>query len=93
MVRAQAFPFDSWARATSGQFTWVYLNQLIDVDERKRKIHIQCLAKWESDTCEVCGELVYDTTNLPPEIQDEIYRPGDDPNFVPQEVEVDLTEE
>jgi len=36
---------------------------------------------------------VIDTSRLPQEIQDEIYRPGEDPNFIfPTNVEVDLTE-
>jgi len=35
---------------------------------------------------------VIDTTTLPQEIQNEIYRPGEDPDFRLGEVEVDLTE-
>src|ERR1051326_4703964 len=78
MVRTQTLPFESAARATRGQLAWVYLNQILDYDERVRKIHTHCRAKWEADHCEVCGELVVDVSKLDPEIQKEIYRPGED---------------
>jgi hypothetical protein len=85
MVRSQTLPWPDYARATSGQFTWVYLNQLIDYEERVRKIHTHCLAKFNRDTCEVCGEAVIDVTKLPPEIQAKVYRPKDDEQYFVEE--------
>jgi hypothetical protein len=81
MVRAQALPFDSWANATPGQLSWVYLNQLIDYDERRERIHEHCRSKFDRDTCEVCGEPIVVEGRLPDDIQSEIYRPRDDPNY------------
>jgi hypothetical protein len=75
MVRAEALPFGSYALATPGQLTWVYLNQVLDYEERLRKIHTHCLRKFHQDTCEVCGEPVTDVKKLPVDIQSKIYRP------------------
>ena len=90
MVRAQALPFNNWEDATPGQLTWVYLNQICDYDERRRKIHGHCIAKWEQDTCEVCGEPVIDEMKLDPAILDEIYRPGE--HMGETEIEIELDE-
>src|SRR5262245_25461526 len=81
MVRMQTLPFQDYAFATAGQLSWVALNQLIDYDERIRKIHIHCLPKFKQETCEVCGEKVFDVSKLPPEIQEQVYRPGEDDDF------------
>lgn len=78
MVRAETLPFRSYTLATPGQHSWVYLNQLIDYEERVAKIHTHCLVKFHRDVCEVCGEPVVDTKKLPAEIQSKIYRPKDD---------------
>jgi hypothetical protein len=78
MVRGEAFPFNDFSRATPGQLTWVYLNQLIDYDERIRKIHLHCLPKFHRDTCEVCGDPVIDVRKLPSDIQDKVYVPSRD---------------
>ena len=100
MVRGEAFPFNDFATSTYGQVTWVYLNQLLDYDERIRKIHVHCLPKFHSDRCEVCGEPVIDTAKLPPEIQEQVYRPSEDENYIvtvdlgePERFEVDMGEE
>jgi hypothetical protein len=76
MVRTQTLPFDRYAVATPGQLAWVYLNQLVDYEERLRKIHAHCLPKFKNDYCEVCHEPVIDVLGLPPEIQDKVYRPA-----------------
>jgi hypothetical protein len=81
MVRSEAFPFENFASATAGQLTWVYLNQLIDYDERVRKIHVHCRSKFFQDKCEVCGEPIGNIRALPPELQDKVYRPGVDESY------------
>jgi hypothetical protein len=45
---------------TSGQLLWFYLNRLIDADERRRAVHLQCRGELErrERLCEVCGEEV-----------------------------------
>jgi len=78
MVRSQTLPFNDYAVATSGQLAWVYINQLIDYDERVRKIHVHCLPEFQQDRCEVCGKPIFDLSKLPDEIQKEVYRPGED---------------
>src|SRR5262245_24459584 len=78
MVRSETFPFNDYALATPGQLTWVYLNQLLDYDERVRKIHVHCLTKFNQERCEVCGEPIADVSKVDPALQDEIYRPGED---------------
>ena len=87
MVRSETFPFQDYALATPGQLTWVWINQLLDHDERLRKIHVHCLPKFYSDRCEVCGDTVLAIDQLPDEIQEEVYRPA--PNEI-YEVEVDM---
>jgi hypothetical protein len=46
------------------------------------------LPKFFQDNCEVCHEPIIDTKRLPPEIQEKVYRPGNDEEY---NVEVDLT--
>ena len=75
MVRSQTFPFSNFSVATDGQITWVHVNQLIDYDERVRKIHVHCLPKFHRDICEVCSQPIIDVTKLPQELQEEVYRP------------------
>jgi hypothetical protein len=87
MVRSQTFPFSDYALATSGQIAWVYLNQLIDHDERVRKIHVHCLPKFNRETCEVCGEAVIDISELDPETRDLVYKPSENERY---NVNVDL---
>jgi hypothetical protein len=81
MVRSQTLPFTDYAFATPGQLAWVYLNQLIDYDERVRKIHVHCLPKFNSDYCEVCHEPVIDVSNLPSEVRDKVYRPQEGESY------------
>jgi hypothetical protein len=78
MVRSQTLPFNDFARATSGQLTWVYLNQLCDYEDRLRRIHVHCLPKFHRDLCEVCGEAVSDVKKLPEEIRGKVYVPSRD---------------
>lgn len=87
MVRGKAFPFDNFSNATDGQLTWVYLNQIVDYDERVRKIHVHCLPKFEQERCEVCGEPIFDIGLLPPEIQKRVYVPRRDEAERPVEIE------
>src|SRR5690348_16222352 len=81
MVRSQAFPWANFAGATPGQITWVYLNQLVDHDERLRKIHVHCMPKFLQERCEVCHEPIIMLDDLPAEIRDKVYRPGPGENY------------
>ena len=58
MGSGESLPFDSFARATSGQVVWTYLNRWIDSDEYERRVHIRCLGKLSETLCEVCHEPV-----------------------------------
>src|SRR5215831_20590755 len=78
MVRTETLPFHDYALATPGQLTWVYLNQLIDYDERVQRVHVHCLTKFNEIRCEVCHEPIADLSKVDPEIADQIYRPGQD---------------
>ena len=78
MVRSESLPFESYAKATRGQLTWVWLNYAIDYDERLKKIHPHCQAKFLRDLCEICGEPIKVFAELPEEIQEQIYRPEGD---------------
>lgn len=78
MVRSETLPFNDYAQATPGQLAWVYLNQLVDYDERVRRIHVHCLEKFNEIRCEVCHEVIPDVSKVDPEIADQIYRPGVD---------------
>lgn len=77
MDRAEAMPFDYFANATDGQIVWVYLNRLLDEEERRNtRVHPHCLHKLDEVICEVCSKPVQQfTTEVSP---DDIYRPGDD---------------
>lgn len=91
MVRTQAFPWGSDpGRATDGQFTWVFLQHEIDYDQRIRRIHSHCLAKFHKLTCEVCGEAIGDVSQLPPELQEKVYKPGEKEIY---KVDLDLSQE
>lgn len=84
MVRANALPFDSFARATPGQITWVYINQLVDYEEDTKKVHPECIHEWGQEVCPVCHKPVRDPLEnlnpdeLPEDLQSEVYRPGDE---------------
>ena len=88
MVASQSLPFISYARATSGQVTWVFVNVELDADERKFRTHVGCRPKLDEVLCEVCGKPVdVEGARTVEELYgDDIYRPGDD-------IEVDLTED
>lgn len=88
MVRNEALPFNDYALATPGQLTWVFLNQLIDYDERIRKIHVHCLPKFKTDRCEVCGEPVGDVRRLSPDLQDQVYNPSEDGPVENMEIDI-----
>lgn len=86
MVATKTLPFQSYADATHGQITWVFANQQLDFQEERKKVHPHCLDKWTTDRCPVCHEPSYDEFEITDEIENEIYRPGD-------EIRRDLTEE
>src|SRR5262245_19726003 len=88
MVRNETLPFNDYALATPGQLTWVFLNQLIDYDERVRKIHVHCLPKFKQDRCEICGEPVGDVRQLPEHLQDQVYNPSLDGEI--EDVKLDI---
>jgi hypothetical protein len=82
LVASQKLPFESHASATSGQFLWTLLNQEVDWDERKSRVHPWCIEELESSkvTCEVCHKE-FDPEAIQrvrDEYGDQIYRPGDD---------------
>ena len=78
MVRTKTLPFESWARATPGQITWVYVNDGIDWDERLKRTHTgDCRKRLTELHCEVCGKPIADEIDLPDEIREKIYRPSD----------------
>lgn len=58
LVGAEALPFDSFARATSGQLTLYYLHVILDAEERERRVHLACLPKLSETLCEVCHKPV-----------------------------------
>src|SRR5262245_44959017 len=87
MVRTETLPFHDYALATPGQLCWVYLNQLVDYDERVRRIHVRCLPKFERQLCEVCHETIIVEEELPPEIREKIYRPAEHEVY---DIEIDL---
>ena len=78
MVRTQTLPFQSWAAATAGQIAWVWVNGLIDNEERRKRIHTHCLTKFDREVCEVCHEPVMLAADLPVHLQDKVYRPSVD---------------
>lgn len=78
MVRSQALPFENYSVATTGQLAWVYLNTIIDADEKRRRVHLKCLPKLDQEVCEVCYEPLVNEQNLDPEIAKKVYRPGVD---------------
>jgi hypothetical protein len=86
MVRTQTLPWHIASGATPGQFTWVYLNQLIDYDERVEKIHSHCLPKFLREVCEVCHQPLIDESELDPEVRDQIYRPSEDREQITDQV-------
>ena len=88
MVASQSLPFKSYARATSGQVTWVFVNTELDADERKFRTHVGCRPKLDEVLCEVCGKPVdaEGARSIEEMYGKDIYRPGDD-------IEVGLTED
>ena len=84
MVRAEALPFDNFTRATWGQLSYVWLNQAIDYQEKRARVHDRCRPKFDTATCEVCYEPLYgEGISEPGQLvaegisDDEIYRPGE----------------
>lgn len=81
MVRAKTLPFDSFANATPGQIIWVFLNQLIDSDDDRARVHLECLEKYDTEYCPICNKPTNrkeSYSHLPQEIQEQIYKPGED---------------
>ncbi len=83
IIRSKPFSFDFINRATDGQITWVFLNQLVDYDEKTAFVHAHCMHKWEADYCPVCNEVIGTPTVarssdiiLPPGV--EVYKPGEE---------------
>ena len=91
MVRSETLPFENYTVATPGQISWVFLNQLVDYDEKRGRVHIRCLAKFDQTLCEVCYKPLGDVDALPPEIQEKVYRPREH-GMIP-DVELELDEE
>jgi hypothetical protein len=92
MVRSETFPFENFAAATGGQITWVILNQHCDYEERRERTHLGCLKKFDEELCEVCHKPLTGDANasdLPPELQDKVYRPGRDGVIDDVELEFD----
>jgi hypothetical protein len=77
MVRSETFPFRAWPDATPGQFTWVVLNQRIDYEERRARVHLACRSDFDRELCEVCHKPLTGAQGVPEEFQDQVYRPGD----------------
>jgi hypothetical protein len=75
MGRNEALPFSFVAAATSGQLVWVFLNRLVDYDERERRVHLKCLPKLKETRCEVCGEPVDILADYITKYKDKIYSP------------------
>jgi hypothetical protein len=90
MVRSQTLPFQDYALATPGQVTWVFLNQLVDYGEKRRRVHLHCLPKFDQEVCEVCYEPI--NYGVPEELQDKIYRPGVDGIIPDVEIEQERAE-
>lgn len=88
MVRSQALPFENYTCATPGQITWVYLNTIIDYDERVARVHVHCLPKFNQQYCEVCHQPITDISMLPPELRDKVYRPSEGESY---HIDVDLS--
>lgn len=78
MVRAQTLPFGNFSDATPGQIVWVFLNQFLDYEERRNRIHLECQGKFDEQTCEVCGKPSTGVSGVPKELEGEIYRPGEE---------------
>lgn len=76
MVRTQTLPFLDYARATSGQLTWTWLNVEADWIERKQRVHAHCLPKLERNVCEICQEPVITSDQIPVELRDKVYKPN-----------------
>ena len=82
-MASQKLPFDNHARATAGQLIWVSLNQQIDWDERRARVHPWCVRKLEEEICEVCHKP-FDYSQiqeLREQYGDLIYVPGEELDF------------
>lgn len=79
MGSGENLPFDSFARSTSGQVVWTYINRWIDNEERERRVHIRCLPKLDETHCEVCHEpvsLIEQDPRYRDKLQGKIYNPS-----------------
>ena len=56
---------------------------LVDADEELDKVHIGCREEYFETRCPVCSKPVIKTQKfeLPPELQDKVYRPGTDGDY------------
>lgn len=80
-VRFDSLPIQIGAGATDGQITWAFINSLVDYEEEKEKVHIQCLDEWQTERCPVCNKAIGHGVVDPKvakEFEDQIYRPGED---------------
>jgi hypothetical protein len=75
MGGSEAMHLSSVSRATAGQVTWFWLNRLIDLDERERRVHLRCLPSWKEIRCEVCGEPVDLLRDYASELAGKVYSP------------------
>lgn len=66
---------DTLAKATAGQLTWVYINRIIDGDERDELVHDHCMKEYRTNLCPVCGKKVDKKMKLPHELSDQVYSP------------------
>jgi hypothetical protein len=62
---------------------WVFLNTLIDYDERRSRVHVECLPDFDKDYCEVCHKPMAGggirAGDLPPGVKPEdVYVPRRD---------------
>lgn len=81
MGSGETLPFRTFARATSGQVVWVYLNKIIDNDERRDRTHRHCRAKLDDTICEVCYKPLTgeDIIGMDAEELEQLrYKPGED---------------
>ena len=75
MGGSEAVRIDTVSRVTPGQVTWLFLNRIIDDDERERRVHLKCKAKWNETRCEVCGEPIDLLSDYQDELSKRAYSP------------------
>lgn len=83
IVRFKSLHFGSFAGATFGQLTWIYLNNLVDYDEDYAKVHEKCKPEYDKERCPVCNEAI---GGIDPKVSDEIREKYGDEIYVPGEV-------